>query len=218
MAVNCGVSFGLCAVRITKVDATGAVVAGNYSYVTTNPISISLTPNIETGNTFSLRNGCGCSVARFKANDIFNWFEFSFADGVLEPAMQAMMLGADTISETGNVVGLQFPGALDCAEDEPAVALEFWTKHIVGSGQDAAYPYIHWVFPKTVWHLADNTFEEDIAKPTLAGFSRSNALWGGGPYGDGPPDGSDVIEGAYWKEDNGLPEGACATAAVTSTS
>lgn len=218
---NCGVSFGLCAVRITKVDATGAVLGtSDNSYVTDKPLSISLTPNIETGNTFSVRNGCGCSVARFKANDTFNWFEFAFATAALEPEMMAMMLGANTIVDGADVVGLAFQGALECDEDEPAVALEFWTKHIVGSGQDGEFPWIHWVFPKTVWQLGDNTFEEDIAQPTLNGFSRTNLQWGDGPYaGEGPPEAfQDISEGAYWKTDVEPPSAACEAANVTNSS
>lgn len=218
MAVNCGVSFGLCAVRITKVDSAGNVVAGNNSYVTDKPLSITLTPNIETGNTFSVRNGCGCSIARFKANDTFNWFEFQFAQAALEPEMQALLLGAETITDGADVVGLAFPSQLACDEDEPAVALEFWTQHIVGSGQDGTYPWFHWVFPKTVWQLADNTFEEDIAQPTLSGFSRTNQQWGDGPYGDGPPDGQDIREGGYWKTDADPPTADCAAGTVTATS
>src|SRR3990167_5004802 len=167
MAVNCGVSFGLCAVRVTRVDASGNVIAGDNAYVTDKPLSITLTPNIETGNTFSVRNGCGCSVARFKANDTFNWFEFTFQQAALEPEMQALMLGSETIVDGVDTVVLAFQGALACDEDEPAVALEFWTQHIVGSGQDGTFPWFHLVFPKTVWALSDNSFEEDIAQPSL---------------------------------------------------
>jgi hypothetical protein len=218
MAVNCGVSFGLCAVRITRVDAAGNVIAGNNSYVTDTQLSVAVTPNIETGNTVSVRNGCGCSVARFKFNDIFNWWEFTFADTALEPEMMSMMLGASTIDDGADVVGLAFQGALACDEDEPAVAFEFWTKHIVGSGQDGTFPWVHWAFPKTVWQFSDNTFEEAAASPTLTGFSRTNAQWGDGPYGDGPPDSQDISEGGYWKTDVDPPAAACAAANVTATS
>lgn len=218
MAAACGVSFGLCVVRITRVDAAGNVIAGNNSYVTDKPISISLTPNIETGNTFSARNGCGCSIARFKANDTFNWFEFQFADGALEPIMEGFLLGSETIVDGADTVGIAFQGALECDEDEPAVALEFWTKHIVGSGQDGTYPWVHWVFPKTVWALADRSAEEDIMQPAVSGFSRTNTQWGDGPYGDGPPDGQDIREGGYWKTDIDPPSAACAAQAVTATS
>ena len=218
MAVNCGVSFGICALRVTKVDAAGNVVAGNNSYVSDNVISLGLRPNIEEGQTFSTRNGCGCSIARFKANDTFNWFEFTLAQAALEPELMSLLLGSETIEDGADVVGQAFNGALACDEDEPAVGLEFWTKHIVGSGQDGTYPWIHWVFPKTVWRLGDNTFEEGIANPTVEGFSRSNSQWGDGPYGDGPPDGQDISEGGWWKTDVDPPTAACAAAAVTATS
>jgi len=219
MAVNCGVSFGVCAVRLTAVDAAGNVTGTtDNSYVTDNVTSISLTPNIETGDTFSQRNGCGCSVARFKANDTFNWFEFSLVDAALEPAMMALLLGTPTIEDGADIVGQAFLGALECGEDEPAVALEFWTKHIVGSGQDGTFPWIHWVFPKTVWQMGDNTFEEGIALPTVNGFSRTNTQWGDGPYGDGPPDGQDIAEGGWWKTDVDPPTAACDYQNVTPSS
>lgn len=219
MAVNCGVSFGVCRVRITKVDAQGNVDGTtNNSYVTDAVTQVTLTPNIETGDTFSQRNGCGCKVASFKANDTFNFFEFSLQNSKMEPVMQAYLLGTDTIEDGADVVGLAFPTALECDEDEPAVALEFWTEHIVGSGQDGIHPWIHWVFPKTVWQLGDNTFEEGIALPTLNGFSRTNSNWGDGPYGDGPPDSQDISEGGWWKTADDPPAAACASANVTPSS
>jgi len=218
MAVNCGVSFGLCAVRVTKVDASGNVVAGENMYVTDNPISINLTPNIEAGNSVVVRNGCGCSIARKKFPDTFNWFEFSFVKATLDPVMEQFLLGGGTIEDGADVVGLAFPGQLDCSEDEVAVALEFWTQHIVGSGQDGTYPWVHWAFPSTSWQLGDNTFEESNAPITVTGFSRTNSQWGDGPYGDGPPDGEDISEGGYWKTDVDPPTAECAAQAVTATS
>ena len=98
------------------------------------------------------------------------------------------------------------------------MAFEFWTKHIVGSGQDSAFPWVHWVFPLTIWQLGDNTFEEAAAQPALSGFSRTNGQWGDGPYGDGPPDGQDISEGGYWKTDVEPPSAQCATQNVTATS
>lgn len=215
MAVNCGVSFGVCVVRVTAVDAAGNVVGtSNNSYVTDAVTSIGVTPNIETGDTFSQRNGCGCSVARFKANDTFNWFEFTFTSAKLEPGLMSLLLDSPTIEDGADIVGQAFVGALACDEDEPAVAFEFWTKHVVGSGPDGIHPWIHWVFPKTVWQPGDNTFEEGIALPTMNGFSRTNTQWGDGPYGDGPPDGQDISEGGWWKTDVDPPTATCALQAV----
>jgi hypothetical protein len=212
MAVNCGVSFGLCAIRVTEVDGLGNVVGGaGTGYVSDKAVSVNVTPNVETGNTFSRRNGCGCSLARFKSIDIFNWWEFTFEDGALEPALVALMLGNETIVDGADVVGQAFGTALGCDEDPPAVAFEFWTKHIVGSGQDAIHPYVHWVFPHTSWVFGDNTAEEDFMANQVTGFSQTNPNWGQGPYGDGPPDGQDISNGGYWKTNDALPTADCAT-------
>ncbi len=218
MAVNCGVSFGCCAVRITRVDSRGSVIAGLNSYVTDKPVSVAVAPNIETGNTFSQRNGCGCGIARFKAPDVFNWFDLTFTEAALEPEMQAFLLGAATIMDGFDAVGVNYPGSLACDDDEPAVAIEFWTQHVVGSAQDSQFPWFHFVFPMTIWHLGDNTFDENIANPVVVGFSRTNPLWGNGPYNDGPPDGQNIEEGGWWKTDIDPPTAECAAQNVTATS
>ena len=218
MAVNCGVSFGLCRARITRVDASGNVIAGLFAYITDLPLTVTVTPNIEAGNSIVVRNGCGCAVARKKFADTFNWWEFSFQDTALEPQMEAFMLGAETIVDAADVVGLAYPSSLACDEDEPAVAFEFWTEHGVGSGQDATFPWVHFVYPMTIWQQAANTFEAAAAQPGLNGFSRTNPQWGDGPYGDGPPDGQDIREGGYWKTDIDPPTAECAAQSVTATS
>lgn len=216
MAVACGVSFGLCAVRATRLDAEGDAVGGaGNTYTSDRAVTISLSPNIETGNTFSLRNGCGCSLSRFRSLDVFNWFEFAFSNGALEPELMALLLGTTTITSGADDVGMHFGSALGCDDVEPAVAFEFWTKHINGNSQDSTHPWIHWVFPKTVWQLGDNTAEEDFQQTALNGFSRSNDRWGSGPFGDGPPDGSDVVEGAFWKTNVTPPTATCTSGSVT---
>lgn len=214
--VTCGVSFGVCRTRITKLDGLGNVVneAGN-SYVSDKVVSVGMTANIETGDTFTRRNGCGCAISRFKVNDVFNWFEFAFEDGALEPEMQSMMLGLETITNGADIVGAAFGGALACDEDPPAVAFEFWTQYLDENGAlDEFYPYVHWVFPYTLWQLGDNTAEQDFMANALSGFSRANNRWGQGPYADGPPDGQDIRNGGYWLTDDALPDAACVSAEV----
>jgi hypothetical protein len=218
MAFNCGVSFGICRLRVTRLDDSGNVIAGNNAYVTDKVMSVSVTPNIETGNSFSVRNGCGCKIASKKFPDTLNWFEFSFQDAAFEPELIAFMTGSPTITDGADVVGWAGAGALACDEQNPIVAFEFWTQNYDGSGLDATYPYFHFVYPATTWVFADNTFEEGPAQPTLTGISQSNNNWGDGPYGDGPPDGEDISEYGIWATSDPLPAAACAAVAVTSVS
>jgi len=218
VASVCGVSFGACLVRITKVDENGNVIAGNTAYVSDKLVSVGVNPNIETGDSFSVRNGCGCSIARRAFPDTFNWWEIAMSAAALEPNMIAFMLGAETIEDGADVVGVAWPSALACDEQSPLVAFEFWTENTVGSGLDATYPYFHHVYPAVSFVMGDNTFEAGPAQPTLNGKSKTNGNWGAGPYGDGPPDGQDISEGGFWATADPLPTAACEPAAVTSTS
>jgi hypothetical protein len=205
-------------VRITRVDENGNVIAGDNAYVSDKLISVGVNPNVEAGNSFTVRNGCGCKIASRKFPDTFNYWELSLNTAALEPQMIAFLLGAAVITDGADVVGAAFPSSLACDEQAPGVAFEFWTQHIVGSGLDATYPYFHFVYPYTTWQWGDNTFEEGPAAPTLNGISQTNSNWGEGPYGDGPPDSEDISEGGFWATNDALPEAECAASAVTSTS
>jgi len=212
----CGVSFGLCVVRVTELDEDGNAVGGAGSgYVSDKPVSMGFTPNFDEGQTFTSRNGCGCSSAKIKSPDVFNWFEFTFAEEALEPELEALMLGETTILDGTDVVGVNGSGALDCSAAEPTVGFEFWTKHYVGSSPDADYPWVHWIFPRVRWRRGDNTAEEGLLQPAFVGQSRTNLLWGSGPYGDGPPDGQDVTEFAWFKTAVDPPVADCASISVT---
>jgi len=46
MAFNCGVSFGACLTRITRLDDAGNVIAGTNAYVSDKLISVGVTPNM----------------------------------------------------------------------------------------------------------------------------------------------------------------------------
>jgi len=107
---------------------------------------------------------------------------------------------------------------LDCSEQAPKVAFEFWAENVQGSGLHPTYPYFHWVIPASTWVLGDNTFEEGPAQPTLVGTSQTNGNWGEGPYGDGPPDGADISEYGAWATNDELPEAECAAQSVSAVS
>lgn len=218
MANPCGVSFGACLLRVTRLDSNGNVIAGNNTYVSDKLTQVTVNPNNEAGNNFSVRNGCGCKIASRALPDTFNFMDLSLQDAALEPVLISFLLGAATITDGSDVVGWAGPAALDCTEASPLVAFEFWAENGVGSGLDPVYPYWHWVFPATTWALGDNTFAEGPASPTFNGKSQTNSNWGEGPFGDGPPDAEDISEYGAWATDHALPTASCSAQAVTSTS
>jgi hypothetical protein len=188
MPAPCGVSLGLCALRLTRlIPETGCVAASpDNSFVTTELISLSLTPVIEAGADTTLTGGCDCVIASYRGIDKLKRFEFEITNPKLSPAMYEMMIGGGIINDGTVPVGTVWPAELSCGESQDAVAMEFWVKHWNGDSQDATYPWIHHVYPQTLWQIGTQEFTNDFAQPTITGFSRKNSCWGDGPYGDGP--------------------------------
>ena len=114
MAVNCGVPYGLCEIRVTLLDDEGN--ADDDFAVSRNPITVGFNPNIDQGTDVTSRNGCGCAVAKIKAQPVFNWFELTFGKDVLEPHIEALMTGDTPITDPANgnlIVGINGASALD---------------------------------------------------------------------------------------------------------
>lgn len=187
MAAPCGVPLGLCAMRITRLLETGCVAASpNNSLVTTELIQLTLTPVVEAGADTTLTGGCDCVIASYRGVDKLKRFEFEITNPKLAPAMYEMLLGGTLISDGADPVGVVWPTELACGEAQAAVSLEFWVKHWNGDAQDVTYPWIHHVYPQSLWQIGQQQFQNDFAQPTLTGFSRKNDCWGDGPYSDGP--------------------------------
>jgi hypothetical protein len=136
----------------------------------------------------------------------------------IEPSLLAFLTGSATIEDGADTVGIAYPAELACDEQSPKVAFEFWAENGVGSGLHPTYPYFHAVYPSSTWVFGDNTFEEGNAQIVLNGETQTNGNWGEGPYGDGPPDGQDISEGAIWATGDTLPTAECGTQAVTAVS
>ena len=187
MAAPCGVPFGVCAMRITRLDDSGCISGStDNTFTTAELIQLTLTPVVEAGADITLTGGCDCIIASYKGTDKLKRFEFEITNPKLAPALYEMMLGGEIILDGSTPVGTIWPAELDCGESQAAVALEFWVKHISGDAQDVTYPWIHHVYPQTLWQIGQQQFQNDFAQPTLTGFSRKNECWGDGPYGDGP--------------------------------
>ena len=116
--VVCGVSVLVCRTRVTLLDDDGSVAAGpNNSYVTDNPIRVTVTPVIEAGKDTTLKGGCDCIIASYKGPDLLKRFDLEFDIATIEPAMLSLMLGATLISDTSDTpvpigVSVARPGGL----------------------------------------------------------------------------------------------------------
>lgn len=212
MASDCLASIHLCRIRVTRLDSLGNLVAGpNNSYVSDKPISLGVTPNIETGTDTVLKGGCDQIVAQKKGDDLLKRFDLQLDLGALEPAIVEMLTGGAAILDGSDVIGVWWPLGTTAP---PKVAFEGWSDAWEDDHQFTALPYWHWIWPATRWQMGPVTLQNDFAQPQLNGFSVGNPNWGLGPYGDLPEAADD--NGGFFGAD-AIPAAHCGylTVAIT---
>ncbi len=191
---TCLAQIKLCAVRVTPLNDDGTPNDAGEYYVTNKTISLGITPEVSTGTDREVRNGCDCIVAASKAQDILKRFTFALDEGIVEPALEAMLLDQEAILDPDDsdvVIGVNYSGDLSrCAQG--AVALEAWCSAEDLDHPDADWPWWHLRWPWTQWQTGPQTASADYAQPQFTGFNRSNPEFGD-PYNDLPASGTGVI-------------------------
>ncbi len=199
MAAECLAAIHLCRIRATRLDATGAPVAGpNNSYVTDTPITLQVTPQIQAGEDKTLVGGCDCIVAQYRGYDKLKYFTLELDLGKIEPGLKEMLLGASAILDGSDPIGNWWPSdqVFDCSNPAPNIAFEAWQDAWEDDHQHAVLPYIHWIWPSTYWQIAQHQLANDFFQPKLTAFTRGNTEWGEGIYGDQPE--AAEANGGYW--------------------
>jgi len=185
----CGSSIKLCRTRVTRLDSVGNPAAGpNNVYVTDNQIMLTATPQIEAGVERTLVGGCDCIVAQYRGYDKLKYFTLEFDMPTIEPALIEMLLGADAVTEGGNVAGVWWPSQLSCSDaTQPNVCFEAWTDRWENDAPAVApLRYMHWIWPSSFWQIAPYTLQLDFLQPKFTAFTRANTAWGLGIFGDAP--------------------------------
>lgn len=209
MAVECGPSLQLCAVRVTLLDDVGNISPDTDNvYITDLLLSMAVNPDIQQGANQILTGGCDCTVADYRGTDKLRRFLFQMGTAAVEPGLLALLIGADVITDAGDIIGVTWPGPQECGTNPTAVALEFWTRHWVGDAVDPVWPWFHHVYPSTSWQIGNQQYANDFAQPQINGFSRQNLLWGNGPYGDQPA-GIDISRGGFYLTAEDPPVATC---------
>lgn len=217
MAAECLAAIHLCRVRATRLNADGTPLGGaNNSYVTDKPMMMNVTPVIEAGADRTLVGGCDCILATYRGFDKLKRFDLELDLGLMEPALYELLLGSSAITSTGDVIGTWWTGnAFNCSTSaQPPVAIEGWQTAWNESGPDATWPYIHWIWPLAYFQIAQHSLQNDFNQPRMTGFTRGNANFGLGPYGD-LPEAAHALGGFFYSTT--IPVASCGykTQAVT---
>jgi len=219
VASVCPTPIKFCRVRATRLDPiTGAVVGGaDGGYVSKGAVSLAFTADIEAGTESTLKNGCGDVLATAKTEDRFKRWTMVLTMGQFEPGLVSILTGNTVAPDGGDIIGII--GEDQFAEDwEPTLAaLEGWAQAYEGDAPDSARPWFYALIPASSWVLGDFTLAEEPATLPINGFSRTNAMWGNGPYDDTGFT-TQVSTYAFVQVANDPPEAACGYVSVVAGS
>ncbi|MGL5911837.1 MAG: hypothetical protein ACRCZP_17675 [Phycicoccus sp.] len=191
MAYVQATSLQVLGARVTKLTPGGAPLAGaTNGYVSNAVIRAGIGLEYETRDAVRQARGDGTLCVSFPER-------FQVAGGTIEdmqfcipdPNLLTFLIGGTALSATGTPpqpeVGYAAP-QVGVDPNPNGVALELWTRSVIGGAFDAALPYIHWLAPCYRGQLsASQTLEETtVLTFTTAGGLQENLGWGAGPYSD----------------------------------
>lgn len=219
---HCFGSVQACAMRVGKLDAAGAPDPGASNlYVTDALIQVQSNYEIEAGQEFVQKNGCGAICQTFKEDDKLKRVTLDLQLCQFDYELLALMLDATLITgnlvSPGGAIGIDLPSPTSAASN--GVSLEIWTKAFDGDEQAvsaASDPlYHHFVWPKTTWVPGQRTIEAGIMVIPLSGIGTANSTIGDGPANDFPiwgPQGPELVF-----LDDSIPEAECGYQALVAS-
>jgi hypothetical protein len=178
------------AIRVTKLDATGAPLVGAQSaYISDALVKAELGLTYSETEEVSQLNGTGVACVAYQAPQ-------SVSRGAIsglqicqpDPVLKQFLLGGDLIMSTDPTpapIGYRAPLA-NTTPNPNGVSCEFWSRAVIGSSYATVLPFIHWVLPRCnlvpsgTWALAADA----AMVPEFEGSSEQNAGWGAGPEDD----------------------------------
>lgn len=178
-------SLQACAMRVTRLDASGATPAGATNMIVTDDlISVEFKAVLESGDDFTVKNACGGIALSYKAPDSLKRYDVTLTIPNVDPELEEMLTGATLITATGNTIGVSAPAVGQLTNN--GVCLEIWTKAWIGGGPAASLPYWRYVVPH--WSPAPGDFKIEGAplQPGFSGPTWENSNIGNGPNNDWP--------------------------------
>lgn len=215
----------VCSARVALLAEAGAPVAGANNGYVTNLVSVETSVNVEEGDEFVQKDGCGDICARFVDCDKVKGVDATLNICTFDAQLVGLVTGGTEFVDPGtaDVMGVQIPGV--SAACPGAISLEWWCYAQDGASQATpdvapAGAYWHFVIPYLKFRLGDVTYENGIPILPLVGKGSENPnITQNGPFNDWPTGvanaGGVTSPFGYWLESS-MPSAACEYEAVTS--
>lgn len=197
---HCFGSLQVCRLRVAKLDANGSPSTGAATgYVSNALVQATVDLEIEEGDQFTLKNGCGEICQTFRDCDRLIGASIEMDLCHLDAELIAFMTGSSIIRDLGgtgdgDTIGMELASSDDACPN--GVSLELWTKAWDSNVQatppflgGSTLAYFHFVFPRTKWQVGQLTFENDFMRVPVRGFAEENPrITANGPFDDWPAD------------------------------
>src|SRR4051812_2251370 len=149
MAEDYAASVQGVALRVTSLNATGGLVSTE-SYTSKSFIRVSFTPEYEEGDEITEKNADGTICVSYKAPDTLKRVTMEIAVCDPDPILSNLLSGGVVLAG-GTAPNLEPLGwaSAEVGEDPSGdgVAVEVWSRAVVGGKPAQPNPYFHWVFP-----------------------------------------------------------------------
>lgn len=195
-APTCYNAFRICIIRVAAVDAAGTPIAGaSNGYISDATIELGVSVEIEEGDEFTQKNGCGAVCFDFADCDKIKGHELDLELCTKDFELISLLTGASIIDST------QVPGETLGIADRPlsapcpnGVVFEAYSlaydNNVPATGipaftNAAAVAFFHFVYPRVTFTPGDITLANDVVTVPLTGVSRPNTgIATDGPYND----------------------------------
>ena len=181
MTICCPKSIKGLAIRVTRTDVCGVPEAETIaqSRIATNGfVTMTLSPNIETGEAITVKNADGSFCVVDEDPDLLRGFDLELLlCGVPTPLLE-MLLGASVLTDGPDTVGGVLPSRANQTNLLPR-QIEIWSrnKDATACAPGASpVPYVEWLLPLTrKWNLGGSlAFSISNLEVTLTGFAEES--------------------------------------------
>lgn len=182
---TCGASVQAVAIRVAKLEPTGipAPGAGNL-YVSDALTKLEADPEYVAGANIQKKNAGGNLCVNYRTRDVLSRFGLALEICSLDPELEVMLVGGELFTSGGVHIGASSP-QVGVIEAPYGVSVELWSRHVVSGGdQDATWPWVHWVLPRSYWTPGKVTWDENDMPRLFSGFTSENQNWFNGPAND----------------------------------
>lgn len=187
-----------CVLRVAALDSDcGPTGGADTGIVTAALATLTADPDIEQGQVFEPKNGCGQIVYTFRQEDRIKRYNISGELLFFDYEMMALMFGGSTIlgraggSFSGKVIG--YADRLYNAASRNGIYMEVIRQVVTPNSSDcvqtagvATPAAVGHIFGKCRIVPGSMKFENDVARVTFSGYAENNNWLTNGPWNDYP--------------------------------